>query len=132
MQKRAPQGMVAQQFTILAASVATLMPGDLVKISASMEVDFADAAGDIPIGQVAAVDRPNGKCTVELFADRIIEQKASAALAAGSLVKVGAAKGKVVVANPAGVAADIPLVIGITLNEAAADNDVVYVVPRKA
>lgn len=131
MQKRAPQSMVAQSFTVLAASVATLVPGDLVKLSASMEVDFADAAGDIPIGEVVTIDKPAGKCVVELFGNKIIEKLSGAAITAGKIVKIGASRDHVVASDPAGTAADNGLGFGIALNTTNAAEQTVYILaPR--
>lgn len=138
MQKRAPEAMVAQSFTILAASVATMAAGDLVKIVDDMTIDFCDADGDVPCGQVIAIDKPAGKATVELFGDRIIEQISGAAITAGSRLKVGAAKGKVVasapetgvVAGAVSTAADVPASFALALNTVdAADKTVYCLVP---
>jgi len=71
------------------------------------------------IGQIVTINKAAGTCVVELFGNRIVELATTAALAAGSQVKLSA-KNTVVIATPVTVAADIPLAFGTILNNLAA------------
>lgn len=114
MQKRAPQGMVAQTFTH--ATPANMAVGDVVGLTGDMTVD--STVNGKGIGEIVTIDKPNSKCVVELFGNKIKELASAGAIPFGSLVKLGA-KNTVQVANPAVTAADIPLVIGTALNNLA-------------
>lgn len=114
MQKRVPQGIIAQTFTH--ATPANMAAGDMVCITGDMTVD--STVNGRAIGQIITINKATGQCVVELFGNKIVELASAGALAAGVQVKLSA-KNTVVIATPVTVAADIPLAFGTTLNNLA-------------
>lgn len=86
MQKYAPQGIVAQQFSH--REIQNAKPGDIVGLVGSMEVDSVNFLG-APIGQIATISQDRKSfVVVELFASMIVEQVAgTGGVAAGDSVK---------------------------------------------
>jgi hypothetical protein len=113
--KKAPEGMVGQQFTCKTGYTPTLE--DIVSVSGDFEVEKAVA--NHPIGTVVAIDTYNKKVTVELFSARIMELTAAGAVVAGNHIKPAAGgAGAACAAGPATVA-DLSVEFAIALNGAA-------------
>jgi hypothetical protein len=125
MQKFAPHGYVAQQFTH--ATPANAVVGDIVGITASLTVDDHGFIGR-PIGKIETIAIDKSYVVVALFKPMIVEQTAgTGGVTAGDTVKTSA-KNTVVTAAPGTTATDVPLGWGRALNTVAAAGTV-FVVP---
>lgn len=127
MVKNAPHGYVAQQFTIHSGYVPA--QGDVVGLTASMEVAASGFIGK-PIGRVTTIaDDKISWVVVDMFAPMILEQTAgTGGVTAGDQLKTSAAN-TVVTAAPGTTLTDVPLAWGRALNTATATNKV-FVLPR--